>query len=108
METFQKLPHGGGFGRAVIQAPFQTCIPRQQVHVFGAFTPHRLKEADRLDELGLGKSPLAFAQRQIDRDQAGQAQGTVGPGNAQQARVGAGRFAQRPCVQDEGRLVQER
>jgi len=41
-----------------------------------------LEQANRLDELGLGKAAPTFAQGQIGPDQSRQAQGTVGSRDA--------------------------
>ena len=54
------------------------------------------------------EAALAFAQGEVGGDQWGQAQGTVSAGNAQDPGMGAGGLVQRPRVQDEGRLVQQR
>lgn len=78
------------------------------MHVLGAFTPNGLEQADRFDELRLGEAALAFTQGQIGSDQSGHAQGTVSAGDAQEAGMGTGGLEQRPRVQDEGRLVQQR
>ena len=78
------------------------------MHIFGAFPADRLEQGNGFDELGLGKAALAFAQGQIGADQSGQTQGAVNAGNAQEPGMRAGRLVQRPLIQDEGRLVQQR
>ena len=45
---------------------------------------------------------------QIGADQSGHAQGAVSARNAQEPGMRAGRLVQRPLIQDEGRLVQQR
>src|ERR1035441_5393447 len=50
----------------------------------------------------------AFAQGEVGACPRGQAQGTEGARNAQRPGRRAGRLAQRPLVQDEGRLVRQR
>src|ERR1035437_2926408 len=95
-------------GGTIAQTPCQAVVPSQQMHVFGAFPADGLEQGNAFDELGLGKAALAFAQGQIGTDQSGQAQSAVNVRNAQETGVRAGRLAQRPLIQDEGRLVQQR
>ena len=107
VEPFQELPHCRRFGRAITQAPGQTLIPSQKMHVLGAFTAHHLEQRHRLDQLSLQEAALTLAQTEIGGDQIGQTQRTVSAGNAQQAGMRASRFLQRLLVQDKGRLVQQ-
>jgi hypothetical protein len=78
------------------------------MHIFGAFPADRLEQGNGFNELGLAKAALSLAQGQIGTDQSGQPQGAVNARNAQEPGMGAGRFVQRPLIQDKGRLVQQR
>jgi len=67
-----------------------------------------LEQGDGFDELGFGKAALSLAQGQIGTDQSGHTQSAVSTRNAQEPGMRAGRLVQRPLIQDEGRLVQQR
>jgi hypothetical protein len=90
MEEFQKLAQRGGLGRGIAQTTFQAGIVGQQMDVFGTLSAQDLQQDGRLDHLAFIVAAFAFAQREIGLDQGGQAQGTIGPGDGQQARVGTG------------------
>ena len=108
MEEFQKLAQRGGLGRGIAQTTFQAGIVGQQMDVFGTLSAQDLQQDRRLDHLAFIVAAFAFAQREIGLDQGGQAQGTIGPGDGQQARVGTGGFLERAKIQDERSLVQKR
>ena len=106
MEAFQKLAQRGGLGRGVAQTPFQAGIVGQELDVFGTLSAHGLQQDRRLDHLAFIMAAFAFAQREIGLDQGGQAQGTIGPGDGQQASVGTGGFLERAKIEDERSFVQ--
>ena len=106
VEAFQKLAQCGGLGRGVDQTPFQAGIIGQELNVFGTLSTHGLQQDRRLDHLAFIMAAFAFAQREIGLDQGGQAQGTIGPGDGQQASVGTGGFLERARIEDERSFVQ--